>query len=70
MVEAFFRYLNIALVFDIYYTDWLLRKLRDTNKPISHLVSNYFNKNLITDSIHDRLTFYRIIQFLSFTRNC
>ena len=70
MVESFFRYLNIALVFDTCYTDWLLLKLRDTNKPISHLVSNYFNKNLITDSIDDRLTFYRILQFLSFTRNC
>ena len=70
MVESFFRYLKIALVFDTCYTDWLLLKLRDTNKPISHLVSNYFNKNLITDSRDDRLTFYRIIQFLSFTRNC
>ena len=70
MVESFFRYLNIALVFDTCYTDWLLLKLRDINKPISHLVSNYFNKNLITGSIDDRLTFYRIIQFLSFTRSC
>ena len=70
MVQSFFRYLSIALVFDTCYTDWLLLKLRDTNKPISHLVSNYFNKNLVTDSINDRLTFYRIIQFLSFTRNC
>jgi len=70
LVESFFRYLNIALVFDTCYTDWLLLKLRDTNKPRSHLVSNYFNKNLITDSIDDRQTFYRIIQFLSFTRNC
>lgn len=68
--ESFFRYLKIALVFDSAYTDWLLLKLRDTDKPRSHLVSNYFNKKLITDSIENRLTFYRIIQFLSFTRDC
>lgn len=70
MVESFFRYLKIALVFDTCYTDWLLLRLRDTNKLISHLVSNYFNQNLITDSMDDKLTFYRILQFLSFTRNC
>jgi hypothetical protein len=70
MVESFFRYLKIALVFDTCYTDWLLLRLRDTKKPISQLVSNYFNKNLITYSIEDKLTFYRLLQFLSFTRNC
>ena len=70
MVESFLRYLKIALVLDTCYTDWLLLRLRDTNKPITHLVSNYFNKNLITDSIDNKLTFYRILQFLSFTRNC
>ena len=70
MVESFFRYLKIALVFDTCYTDWLILRLRDTKKPISHLVSNYFNKNLTMDSRADKLTFYRILQFLSFTRNC
>lgn len=70
VVESFFRYLKIALVFDTCYTDWLLLRLRDTNKPISHLVSSYFNKKLTTDSMDDKQTFYRILQFLSFTRNC
>ena len=39
MVESFFRYLNIALVFDTCYIDWLLLKLRDTNKPFSLLLT-------------------------------
>ena len=68
IVEAFLRYLKIALVFDTCYTDWLLLRLRDTKKPTNHLVSNYLNKNLVTDSMADKLTFYRILQFLSFTR--
>ena len=67
-VESFFRYLKIALVFDTCYTDWLLLRLRDTKKPTNHLVSNYLNKNLVTDSMADKLNFYRILQFLSFTR--
>ena len=70
IVESFFRYLKIALVLDTSYTDWFLLRLRDTKKPLNHLVSNYLNQNLITDSIDDKLTFYRILQFLSFTRNC
>ena len=68
IVESFFRYLKIALVFDTCYTDWLLLRLRDTKKPTSHLVSNYLNKSLVTDSMADKLIFYRILQFLSFTR--
>jgi hypothetical protein len=68
IVESFFRYLKTTLVFDTCYTDWLLLRLRDTKKPTSHLVSNYLNKNLITDSMADRLTLYRMLQFLSFTR--
>jgi hypothetical protein len=55
IVEFFFRYLKIALVFDTCYTDWLILRLRDTKKPNTHLVSNYLNKNLITDSIADTL---------------
>ena len=66
--ESFFRYLKIALVFDTCYTDWLLLKFRDTNKPTSHLVSNYLTKSLVTESMGDKLLFYRLLQFLSFTR--
>ena len=66
--ESFFRYLKTALVFDTCYTDWLLLKLRTTKKPTSHLVSNYLTKSLVTDSMADKLTFYRLLQFLSFTR--
>ena len=69
IVESFFRYLKIALVFDTCYTDWLLLRLRDTKKPTNYLILNYLNKNLVTDSMDDKLTFYRILQFLSFTRN-
>jgi len=69
IAESFFRYLKIALVFDTDYTDWLLVKLRDTNKPNNCLVSNYLKKNSITRSISDKANFYRILQFLSVTRN-
>jgi len=68
IVESFFRYLKIALVFDTCYTDWLLIRLRDTKKPTNYLISNYLNKNLVTYSMDDKLTFYRVLQFLSFTR--
>ena len=68
IVESFFRYLKIPLVLDTCYTDWLILRLRETNKPRNHLVSNYLNKDLVTDSINDKLTFYRILQFLSFSR--
>ena len=70
IVKSFFRYLKIALVFDTCYTDCLLLRLRDTKKPTNHLISNYLNKNLVTDSMADKLTFYRTLQFLSSTRTC
>ena len=38
IVESFFRYLKIALVFDFYYMDWLLLRLRDTNKLTNYLI--------------------------------
>ena len=69
IIESFFRYLKIALVLDTCYTDWLVFELRNTEKPRNSLVSNYLNKNLITDSKSDKKTFYRIIQFLSFLRD-
>ena len=68
IVESFFRYLKIALVFDTFYTDLLVLRLRDTKKLTNYLISNYLNKNLVIDSMGDKLTFYRILQFLSFTK--
>jgi hypothetical protein len=70
VVTSFVRYLKLALVFDTPYTDWLTFRLRKTNKPTNHLVSNYLQTALVTDSIEDKLTFYRILQFISFTRTC
>lgn len=70
VVTSFLRYLKIALVFDTPYTDWLTFRLRKTNKPSNSLVSNYLQAALVTDSIDDKLTFYRILQFVSFTRTC
>jgi hypothetical protein len=70
VVTSFVRYLKIALVFDTRYTNWLTFRLRKTNKPSNHLVSNYLQAALVTDSIDDKLTFYRILQFVSFTRTC
>lgn len=70
IVLSFVKYLKIALVFDTPYTNWLTFRLRKTNKPTNYLVSNYLQTALITDSIEDKLTFYRLLQFLSFTRTC
>ena len=68
--ESFLRYLKIALVFDTPYTDWFLRILRDTHKPMDNLISSYMNEKLITNSNEDKLFFYRTIQLLSFALTC
>lgn len=68
--ESFLHYLKIALVFDTPYTDWFLRILRDTHKPMDNLISSYMNEKLIINSNEDKLFFYRTIQLLSFARTC
>lgn len=69
--DSFLRYLKIALVLDTPYTDWVLRFLRETPKPINNLISSYINEKLIKNSNdNDKLFFYRTLQFLSFTRTC
>jgi len=70
IVESFLRYLKIALVFDTSYTDWFLRIVRDTHKPVDNLISNYIDEKLVTNSNDNKLFFYRTIQLLSFARTC
>jgi len=70
--QSFYRYLRIGLVLDTDYTDWLLLKLRKTTKPENYLVSSYLKTRLgiNSNSIQDINYFYRILQFLSFSRTC
>lgn len=69
-MDSFLWDFKIALVFDTYYTDWFLRILRNTHKPMDNLISSYMNKKLITNSNEDKLFFYRTIQLLSFAWTC
>lgn len=41
IVDSFLRYLKIALVFDTCYTDWFLRIIRRTHKPLAKELSSY-----------------------------
>lgn len=47
---------------------WVGFRLRYTHKPNNYLVSSNVNKNFPQTSIYEKLTFYRILQFLSFAR--
>lgn len=70
LVDSFLRYLKIALVFDTCYTDWFLRIIRSTHKPVNNLISSYMDEKLVMTSNEDKLFFYRTIQLLSFARTC
>lgn len=69
-MDSFLRYLKIALVFDTYYTDWFLRIIRPTHKPVGSLISSYMYEKLLMTSNQDKLFFYRTIQLLFFARTC
>ena len=67
IVESFFRYLKIALVFDTCYTDWLIHYSRKTDKPMNSLVTSYL-ENRSFDSLAQQKQFFKLLQFLSFSR--
>jgi hypothetical protein len=48
VATRFYQYLKLALVLDTEYTDWLLIILRQTNKPLNHLVSSYIPTTVIS----------------------
>ena len=70
IATRFYQYLKIALVLDTELTDWLLIILRKTEKPLRSLVSNLISTTYRVEetSIIEQKKFYRILQFLSFSR--
>ena len=71
VARRFYQYLKVALVLDTECTDWLVIILRQTNKPLNHLVSNYISTTLKLEEISplQQKYFYRLLQFLSFSRS-
>ena len=71
IATRFYQYLKIALVLDTEFTDWLVLALRQTNKPLNYLVSSYMSTSLKLEetSALEQKQFYKILQFLSFSRN-
>jgi hypothetical protein len=70
IATRFYQYLKVALVLDTQLTDWLLSILRKTKKPLHSLVSNPISTTYKIEetSIVEQKKFYRILQFLSFSR--
>ena len=70
IATRFYQYLKVALVLDTELTDWLVSILRKTKKPLYSLVSNPISTTYKIEetSIVEQKKFYRILQFLSFTR--
>ena len=70
VATRFHQYLRVALVLDTELTDWLLSILRQTKKPLYFLVSNPISTTYKIEetSIVEQKKFYRMLQFLSFSR--
>jgi len=70
IATRFYQYLRVALVLDTELTDWLVSILRKTKKPLNYLVSNSISTTYKIEetSIVEQKKFYRILQFLSFSR--
>lgn len=70
IATRFYQYLRVALVLDTELTDWLVSILRQTKKPLHSLVSNPISTTYKIEetSIVEQKKFYRILQFLSFSR--
>ena len=71
IIARFFQYLKIALVLDTKFTNWFVINLRKTKKPQNYLVTSYVSPNLRLEqtSTLQQKNFYRLLQFLSFTRS-
>ena len=70
IATRFYQYLRVALVLDTELTDWLVTILRQTKKPLNCLVSNYISTTykIQETSLAEQKNFYRLLQFLSFSR--
>lgn len=67
MTETFFKYSKKVLAIDENYTDWLIDYFRRQNKTEASLVTGYFS-NVNLNSIDQKKTFFRFLQFLAFSR--
>lgn len=70
IATRFYQYLRVALVLDTELTDWLVSILRQTKKPLNSLVSNSISTTykIQETSLGEQKNFYRLLQFLSFSR--
>lgn len=71
VATRFYQYSKLASVLDTKYTDWLLIILKQTNKPLNHLVFSYIPTIIKLQQIPalQQKHFYRLLQFLSFSRS-
>ena len=69
IATRFYQYLRVALVLDTELTDWLVI-LRQTKTPLNSLVFNSISTTykIQETSLGEQKNFYRLLQFLSFSR--
>ena len=65
--KHFYMYSKKVLTFDNYYTAWLIKYFRKTDKPINSLVTSYFQEETIV-SLPKVLEVFHLLQFLAFIR--
>lgn len=70
IATRFYQYLRVALVLDTELTNWLVSILRQTKNPLNSLVSNSISTTykIQETSLGHQKNFYRLLQFLSFSR--
>lgn len=66
--KHFYAYSKKILTFHDYYTDWLIRFHRKTDKPMNSLVTTYLKKQN-HPSLSQFSEFFMLLQFFSFSRN-
>jgi len=67
LTRHFYAYSKKVLVLDDCYTDWLIHHSRKTDKLINSLVTSYL-ENKSFDSLTQQKQFFKLLQFLSFSR--
>ena len=67
LTRHFYAYSKKVLVLDDCYTDWLIHYYRKTDKPMNSLVTSYL-ENRSFDSLAEQKQFFKLLQFLSFSR--
>jgi hypothetical protein len=67
LTRHFYAYSKKVLVLHDCYTDWLIHYSRKTDKPMNSLVTSYL-ENRSFDSLAEQKQFFKLLQFLSFSR--